>query len=128
MVDGSEIDVERSGALIPSHVFRHKKTYEDESPSAGCSTLAAADRNEEKAMVTPKPSKRQTAVTDGMGVDVRIPLHLKLMASYLLVVGLIIVPSFFYVRKIQQQELRGDLERELRSELSALADLLASMP
>jgi HAMP domain-containing protein len=59
---------------------------------------------------------------------VRIPLYLKLMASYVLVVGFIVVPSFFYVQTIQQRELHDNLEREQREELGALADRLAGMP
>jgi two-component system phosphate regulon sensor histidine kinase PhoR len=59
---------------------------------------------------------------------VRIPLYLKLMASYVLVVGLIVVPSFIYVQKIQQRELHDNLESELRSELVALGDRFATMP
>jgi HAMP domain-containing protein len=59
---------------------------------------------------------------------VRIPLYLKLMASYVLVVGFIVVPSFFYVQRIQQRELHDNLEQELRSELVAVGDRLAAMP
>jgi HAMP domain-containing protein len=55
-------------------------------------------------------------------------LYLKLMASYVLVVGFIVVPSFFYVQTTQQRELHDNLERELRAELGALADRLAGMP
>jgi HAMP domain-containing protein len=58
---------------------------------------------------------------------VRVPLYLKLMASYLLVVGLVVVPAFFYVRQIQQQDLHDNLEQELRGELASLGDRLATM-
>jgi HAMP domain-containing protein len=55
---------------------------------------------------------------------VRIPLYLKLMASYLLVVGLVLLPAFFYVRTIQERELHSNLELELRGELASLANRL----
>jgi HAMP domain-containing protein len=62
-----------------------------------------------------------------LGGFVRIPLYIKLMTSYLLVVGLVVIPSFFYVQTIQQRELHANLEREVQIELDALADRLQGM-
>jgi two-component system phosphate regulon sensor histidine kinase PhoR len=51
----------------------------------------------------------------------RIPLHVKLMVSYLLVVGLLFVPTLLYLRT----SLRSEIEEELRAELDKQATLLA---
>lgn len=56
----------------------------------------------------------------------RIPLHIKVMASYLLVVGLVFLPSFLYLRVFQREEIRRRAATELLWEARALGDRLGS--
>lgn len=55
----------------------------------------------------------------------RIPLHIKLMVSYLLVVGLVFVPTVIYLGTIQRAQLRASQERELQKEATLVAERLA---
>jgi HAMP domain-containing protein len=56
---------------------------------------------------------------------VRVPLYAKLMCSYLLVVGLVFVPTYIYLRTVQVGELKDTLEQDMREELELLGDRLA---
>ncbi len=58
----------------------------------------------------------------------RVPLHVKAMFSYLLVVGLVVVPMFLYMRTIQRGELRDTLVRDVREELEIFSEHLAESP
>jgi HAMP domain-containing protein len=59
----------------------------------------------------------------------RLPLYVKLMVSYLLVVALVFVPTFVYLRTTQARELRESLESDMRAELGVLVDhISASSP
>ncbi len=55
----------------------------------------------------------------------RVPLYAKLMCSYLLVVGLVFVPTYIYLRTVQVGELKDTLEQDMREELELLGDRLA---
>ena len=57
-------------------------------------------------------------------VSLRIPLPVKVMVSYLIVVALVVVPMFFYMRTIQRAELRDTLVRDVRGELEVLVEHL----
>ncbi len=58
----------------------------------------------------------------------RIPLHIKLMFSYVLVVGLAFLPTIVYVRTYQRHELRQQVATELVREARLLGDRLAPVP
>lgn len=58
----------------------------------------------------------------------RIPLHIKLMVSYLLVVSLVFLPTFVYLRIFQRQELHDRVAGELGREARAIGDRLGSTP
>lgn len=58
----------------------------------------------------------------------RVPLHFKAMVSYLVVVSLVFLPTFVYLRTTQQQELHTGLRRDLESELGAIARRLSQAP
>lgn len=49
------------------------------------------------------------------------PLLLKLLLSYLVVLGLVLVPAFLILRSRTQHEVRGALEQELSAQASVLA-------
>ncbi len=58
-------------------------------------------------------------------MDVRVPLHIKLMVSYLLVVGLVMLPTLVYVRgRLSQDEVQR-AQDELSTEARALAERLS---
>lgn len=54
----------------------------------------------------------------------RIPLHVKLMVSYLLVVSLVFVPTVIYLSTIQRAEIRAAQVRELRTEAELIGERL----
>ncbi len=56
----------------------------------------------------------------------RIPLYVKLMASYLLVVGLVVVPTTIYQRTTQRKDTRAELARDMRIEAQELAHWLSA--
>jgi HAMP domain-containing protein/predicted RNA-binding protein YlqC (UPF0109 family) len=58
----------------------------------------------------------------------RIPLHWKVMASYLLVVGLVFFPSVIYLRTIQRREIREDIEKQMRADLALVARRVGEVP
>lgn len=51
---------------------------------------------------------------------VRVPLYLKVMASYLVVVGLVLVPTLLYLRTLLVESLRESAMTSLESELDGL--------
>lgn len=53
---------------------------------------------------------------------------MKLMASYLLVVALVALPTFLYIRTGQQRDLRANVQGELEIEVQRLAEQLGSTP
>jgi HAMP domain-containing protein len=58
----------------------------------------------------------------------RVPLHIKLVVSYLLVVGLVLLPTLVYVRgRLSQDEVHRARE-ELALEAHAIAERLAESP
>lgn len=57
-----------------------------------------------------------------------VPLSIKVMTSYLLVVGLAVAPVFFYIRKNLPTELHYLIGRELGRELDILVDRLSAVP
>lgn len=59
---------------------------------------------------------------------VRLPLHFKLILSYLLVLALVFGPAYFYVRSSLAKELRASVTREAASELERLRERLADIP
>jgi len=59
---------------------------------------------------------------------VRVPLHIKLVVSYLLVVGLILLPTLIYVRgRLSQDEIQR-AQDELALEARALAERIGEAP
>ncbi len=58
----------------------------------------------------------------------RVPLPIKLMISYLLVAGLIAIPSLWFLRRSLDASLEGVEVRELRGRVESLRDLLARVP
>ena len=58
----------------------------------------------------------------------KVPLHFKVMVSYLGVVGLVLLPTLFYLRTLVRGNLREATEVRLESELDALADRLGRVP
>ncbi|GEM_PF-1441279 len=58
----------------------------------------------------------------------KVPLHFKVMVSYLGVVGLVLLPTLFYLRTLVRGNLREATEVRLESELDALADRLGRAP
>ncbi len=58
----------------------------------------------------------------------RIPLHIKVMVSYLLVVGLVFLPAFLYLRVFQRRELHQRVANELAREAHAVGDRLSALP
>ncbi len=58
----------------------------------------------------------------------RIPLHIKVMVSYLLVVGLVFLPAFLYLRVFQRRELHQRVANELAREARALGERLSATP
>jgi HAMP domain-containing protein len=59
---------------------------------------------------------------------VRVPLYLKLMVSYVVVVLLVVLPTFVYVQTFQGREVRRLLHENLRAEVTTWADGLARVP
>ena len=59
---------------------------------------------------------------------VRIPLYLKLMVSYVVVVLLVVLPTFVYVQTFQGREVKRMLHENLREEVMTWADGLARVP
>lgn len=57
----------------------------------------------------------------------RIPLYAKLMLSYLLVVGLVFLPTWVYVRTIQRGEARENVRKDLLDELTILQARLGTV-
>jgi HAMP domain-containing protein len=57
----------------------------------------------------------------------RIPLYLKLMASYLLVFGLVFVPTFFFLRTGLRDEVRSVLRAGLEADVAALSRQLSQV-
>lgn len=51
----------------------------------------------------------------------RIPLHFKVMVSYLVVVGLVFLPTILYLRTLFQDDLRTAVTRELQQEATTVA-------
>jgi hypothetical protein len=62
------------------------------------------------------------------GTTVRIALPVKLMASYLLVAGLIVAPSLWLLRRSLQASLEEGEARELRPRVEAVRDRLVAIP
>lgn len=58
----------------------------------------------------------------------RVPLHIKVMISYLLVVALIAVPTYVYISKNVPQELQSFVEQDLERQARTLAQGLAPVP
>lgn len=58
----------------------------------------------------------------------KVPLHFKVMVSYLGVVGLVLLPTLVYLRTLVRGNLREATEVRLESELDALADRLGRVP
>lgn len=58
----------------------------------------------------------------------RIPLHLKLMASYLVVVGLVLLPTAVYLRTYLDRDQRARVRTELEAELSHITTRLTEVP
>ncbi len=56
----------------------------------------------------------------------RVPLHFKVMVSYLVVVGLVLLPTLIYLRTLFRQSLIESTERRMDNELSALAARLGA--
>ncbi len=59
---------------------------------------------------------------------VRVPLYLKLMVSYVVVVLLVVLPTFVYVQTFQGREVKRMLHENLREEVMTWADGLARVP
>lgn len=55
----------------------------------------------------------------------RVPLHISLMASYLFVVAVLLVPTILYISTVQKRTARGETKAELRAEAVKLADALS---
>lgn len=55
----------------------------------------------------------------------RVPLHLKVMVSYLVVVGLVLLPTLVYLRTLFRQSLIEATEKRMDAEVQALAARLA---
>ncbi len=58
----------------------------------------------------------------------RVPLYAKVMVSYLIVVGLVVVPTLIYVKIGLENELRGVVRKDLEEQLSVLCARLERMP
>ncbi len=67
--------------------------------------------------MTPSPPTRGSASQD---VRVRIPLHIKLMGSYLLVVGMVLVPTVVYLRTTLQRDQHARVQAQLAAELAGI--------
>lgn len=57
-----------------------------------------------------------------------IPLHLKLLATYLVVAACVFAPSYIYLKTAFHKELRQTRLRDLEAESSALGEQLAAVP
>ncbi len=58
----------------------------------------------------------------------RIPLYAKVMVSYLIVVGLVVLPTLIYLKIGLQNELRGVVRKDLEDQLAVLCARLERMP
>ncbi|HZV01399.1 MAG TPA: HAMP domain-containing protein [Planctomycetota bacterium] len=58
----------------------------------------------------------------------RVPLYAKVMVSYLIVVGLVVVPTLIYLKIGLQNELRGVVRKDLEDQLAILCARLERMP
>jgi HAMP domain-containing protein len=58
----------------------------------------------------------------------RVPLYAKVMVSYLLVVGLVVVPMLVYLKSGLEEELRGVVRKDLEDQLTLLSARLARTP
>lgn len=58
----------------------------------------------------------------------RVPLHFKVMVSYLLVAGLVFIPTVVYVETVLRSEVRSLIEGELDREVTRLAQRLGDAP
>lgn len=58
----------------------------------------------------------------------RAPLLLKLLLSYLVVLGLVLVPAFLILRGRTQDEVRGALQHELAAQVALLGQRLGDAP
>lgn len=59
---------------------------------------------------------------------VRIPLHVKLMGSYLVVVGLVFLPTLVYLGTIQRREVHATQVRDLTTEAQRIGERLHRTP
>ncbi len=58
----------------------------------------------------------------------RIPLHIKLMSSYLLVVGMVLVPTVVYLRTTLQRDQHARARAQLAAELTGITARLGEAP
>lgn len=58
----------------------------------------------------------------------KVPLYVKLMVSYLLVVGLVLLPSVVYLRSLLSRDQRARATVDMTQELSGICDRLGSAP
>lgn len=75
--------------------------------------------------MTPSPPTRGVTVRTHR---VRIPLHIKLMSSYLLVVGMVLVPTVVYLRTTLQRDQHARTRTQLAAELTGIAARLGEAP
>jgi HAMP domain-containing protein len=61
-------------------------------------------------------------------IALRAPLLAKLLASYLVVLGLVLVPAFLILRARARDEVRGALQHELAAEVARLGQELGAAP
>jgi two-component system phosphate regulon sensor histidine kinase PhoR len=58
----------------------------------------------------------------------RVPLYIKVAVSYLVVVGLVLVPTFVHLRTILHEELRGGVLAELERTITGVSMRLSATP
>lgn len=58
------------------------------------------------------------------GVALKVPLYVKLMVSYLLVVGLVLLPSVIYLRSLLSRDQHARAVADMTQELTGISDRL----
>ena len=58
----------------------------------------------------------------------KVPLYVKLMVSYLLVVGLVLLPSVVYLRSLLSRDQHARATTDMTQELAGICDRLSEAP